>query len=103
MQTPFARSTPNKEAGFLTSLIVWGMCSAIWWKIAGLVGYTWLYIILSFGLRRISGTLPNLYAWYMFALLIALTGILLQVRPLRRDAKQRALDLFRASITLGPA
>lgn len=93
----------TNQAGLFTSLVVWGMCSGIRAKIFWLVLCTWAQLGWSIKLHHISGTLPNGFAWYWLGVLIALTGILVKVLFLHRDAKHRSVALFRSGIDLGPA
>ena len=93
----------SKEAGLFTSLLVWAFCSGIRAKVLWVVLGTWARLGLSFVLHGLAGTLPNGYAWYLFALLAALTGVLATVVPLQRDARKRSLELLRAGINLGMA
>ena len=93
----------SKEAGLFTSLLVWAFCSGIRAKVLWVVLYTWARLGLSLVLHGTTGTLPNGYAWYLLALLVALTGVLAKVFPLQRDARKRSLELLRNGIDLGMA
>lgn len=93
----------TKQAGLFTSFAVWGMCSGIRAKIFALVLCTWARLLWSLMLHGVAGTLSNGFAWYGLSMLIALTGILVNVIFLHRDAKHRSVALVLDGMNLGPA
>ncbi|HZY61283.1 MAG TPA: hypothetical protein VFE38_02090 [Edaphobacter sp.] len=84
----------SKQSGLIETCFVLLGCHGLKYWPLGMVGKTWVALLLFVCRHGLHAAVPNLYASFLFAILVAFTVELLFVNWLAADAKERIKEIL---------